>query len=255
MGPDWGDGDYGRTAEVLAPIAGLLVERLAIAPGEHVLDLGCGTGNVALAAGARGARVTAVDPARGLLDQAAERAAAAGVDVTFHQADAGGLPLSDDSFDVALSSFAVIFAPDPGRAVAELVRVTRPGGRIGMTSWVPQGAVHDASVVLFDALPTMVEGERPKWGDPDWVRALFVEQGSESVRIARFTHRFSAESPAAWFADQEEHHPFWRWVRREVSTERWDRIRTDSVAALSAANEGGADFDAPGDYLLITADV
>ena len=109
---DWGAGRYETTAERLAPVARVVVERAFPRPGERVLDLGCGTGNAALLAARAGATVTGVDPAARLLQVARERAESEGLDIEFRPGEAGAIPLADGSVDVIVSVFAVIFAPD-----------------------------------------------------------------------------------------------------------------------------------------------
>src|ERR671930_795218 len=141
---DWGLGRYEDTAARLEPAARVVVERAAPAPGEHVVDVGCGTGNAALLAAERGARVTGVDPAARLLEVARQEAAARRLDATFATGTAAELPLADGVADVALSVFGVIFAPDPRAAATELARVTAPGGRIVVSAWIPSGPIHEA---------------------------------------------------------------------------------------------------------------
>src|SRR5690349_10371870 len=131
---DWSVGNYERTAGQLLPAAEELIEVAAPREREHVVDVGCGTGNAALLAAARGARVTGVDPAPRLLEVARERAQARRLDATFAVGHAAALPLGDGEADVVLSVFGVIFAPDPPAAAAELARVTAPGGRIVLSA-------------------------------------------------------------------------------------------------------------------------
>jgi len=250
---DWGDGDYARTARALAPVAGVILDALAVVPGERVLDVASGTGNAALAAAARGARAVGVDGAEGLLALARDRAREADEEVEFLVGDAGALPVEDDAFDVVLSAFGVIFAPDPEQAAAELLRVLRPGGRLALTTWVPAGAIHDVGRVLFGALPAR-PGDRPRWGDADWVLELLTSAGAREVHADEDHLTFKAASPEAWFSEQEEHHPVWRWGRRVIGDERWSRVREESIAALEAANEDPAAFRATSRYLVVTAE-
>ncbi len=167
--------------------------------------------------------------------------------------DAGALPVDDGAFDVAVSVFGVIFAPEPEQAAAELLRVVRLGGRLGLTAWVPAGAIHDVGRVLFAALPAR-RGERPRWGEADWVHDLLTTAGAREVRIDEDHLTFKAASPEAWFSEQEEHHPVWRWGHRVIGDERWSRVREDSIAALEEANEDPASFRATSRYLVVTAE-
>src|SRR6476619_423380 len=120
---EWGQGRYEVIAEQLFPAAEVVVDRAAPTGGDRVLDLGCGTGNAALLAAARGATVTGVDPAGRLLDVARARAVDQGLDITFALGEAAAIPVETGSVDVLLSVFGVIFAPDPVAAAAEIARV------------------------------------------------------------------------------------------------------------------------------------
>jgi ubiquinone/menaquinone biosynthesis C-methylase UbiE len=152
MGPDWGEGDYHETARALEPVSRLVVARVEIVPGTRVLDVGCGTRNAALAAARVGARVTAVDPSQGLLERARQRARDEDLTIEFHQGDAENLPVVDE-FDVEMSVFAAIFAPDPARTTSELIRATRPGGITVLTSWRREGAIDAIGRLLLDLIP------------------------------------------------------------------------------------------------------
>src|SRR3954452_3668306 len=132
---DWSAGHYEQIADQVMPAAHAVVDRAVPVPGEHVVDVGCGTGNAALLAAERGARVTGVDPAPRLLEVARARAASRGLEATFALGDAAALPIEDGEADVVLSVFGVIFASDPLAAAAEMARVTAPGGRVVLTAW------------------------------------------------------------------------------------------------------------------------
>jgi len=142
---DWSLGHYEHSAYQLLPAAEVVVERAMPVAGERVVDVGCGTGNAALLAAARGARVTGVDPARRLLEVAREQAAARGLEVMFLPGEAAALPLPEASADVVLSVFGVIFAPNAQAATAELARVTAAGGRIVLSAWIPIGAISETN--------------------------------------------------------------------------------------------------------------
>jgi len=249
---DWGDGDYGRTARALEPAAEVVLDAAEIVPGERVLDVACGTGNAALAAARRGARAVGVDPAEALLGLARERAAALGAEATFNVGDALAVPVADGEFDAAVSVFGVIFAPDADRAAAELLRAVRSGGRVVLSSWVPKGPIAAVGRSLFGALPTPPAAPA-RWGDPDWVRELLTRHGATVVEIREHGLAFTAASPQAWFAEQEEHHPVWRWIRPQMTQERWAALRDEGVAALTDANENPAAFLTTSRYLVVTA--
>ncbi|TDO64014.1 methyltransferase family protein [Kribbella sp. VKM Ac-2571] len=163
---DWGKGSYEPTAADLLPAARELVTAANIRPGEHVVDVGAGTGNVALLAADLGARVTAVEPAARLREVIAETALDR--DLTVVAGNAASIPLPDSSADVILSNFAVIFAPDPAAAIAELARVAKPASRILLTSWQP-GVLSQLVGVILAAVREVTGGALGtpfKWHDP-----------------------------------------------------------------------------------------
>ena len=248
---DWGDGDYARTAMTLQPAAERLVAAAGIGRGERVLDVACGTGNVSLAAVAAGGRAIGVDASADLVAAAPRGAADAGADARFVVGDAGELPLPADTFDATLSCFGVIFAPDPARAIEEMLRVTRPGGAIALTTWMEGGAIAAAGRILRDAMPG--NGDGPSWGDREWVEHLLVLCGAHDTRIEEAALAFEAGSPAAWFAEQQRHHPVWRFARRTLDDDAWEDVRERSIAALAAHNDDPAGFRATSGYLIVRA--
>ncbi len=188
----WGTcGDYPAVAPLLAPVADELVARLAPAPGNDLLDVATGTGNVALRAARSGARVTAADLTPELLAAARRRVGAERV--TWVEADALELPFEPASFDLVTSSFGVMFAPDHARAAAELVRVCRPGGRIAVCAWTPEGYAGRWSSVGARWVPEFAAGPSAptRWGDPEHVAELFSERGVElTFDYATLGYRF-----------------------------------------------------------------
>jgi SAM-dependent methyltransferase len=137
----WTAGDFGRIAVGYEEGAAAFIERLGLKPGDQVLDVACGTGNLALPAARAGARVTGIDIAPALVVQLAARAAAEGLTLEAREGDAEALPFADDSFDTVVTMFGAMFAAHPQQAANELLRVTRPGGRIAMANWTPEGFV------------------------------------------------------------------------------------------------------------------
>jgi ubiquinone/menaquinone biosynthesis C-methylase UbiE len=137
----WMAGDFGQIAQYSAKGAEEFVNRLAISPGMRVLDVACGTGNLAIPASRRGAQVTGVDIAPNLLDQARQRAAGQGLSATFEEGDAEQLPYPDGQFDLVMSMFGAMFAPRPERVSSELARVCRQRGTMVMANWTPEGFV------------------------------------------------------------------------------------------------------------------
>jgi len=171
----WMVGDFGKIAPLLQSEADAFIVRLDLQPGMRVLDVGCGTGNQSLPAARTGAKVTGVDIAPNLLAQAVARAQEENADIDFREADAEALPFRDGEFDVVLSMFAAMFAPRPEVAVAELLRVCRPGGLIAMANWTPSGFVGEQNVIMSRYAPPPPPGivSPMLWGDEDVVRERF----------------------------------------------------------------------------------
>jgi SAM-dependent methyltransferase len=253
---DWGIGHYETTAAQLESAARVLVEHAAPAAGEHVVDVGCGTGSAALLAAERGARVTGVDPAARLLEVARAAAAARGLDATFAIGHAAALPLADGEADVVLSAFGVIFAPDPGAAAAEMARGTAPGGRIVFSAWTPGGAVGEAVRAAGEAVRNAVgapAGPPPfAWHEPEALAALFAPHGFE-VGVAEELIAFSARSPEA-FLDQQAAHPL-AVAGRAVLDPRGESeaLRERMLAIYEAGNEDPDAFQATSRYIVATA--
>jgi ubiquinone/menaquinone biosynthesis C-methylase UbiE len=173
MSEVWSAGTYERFAARLAPVQDELVDVLGISPGEAVLDLATGTGEIAVRAAKRGARVTGVDIADPMLDKARANATASGVEIAFDHGDVEYLPYDDATFDVAVSNFGLIFAPDHANVAAELARVVRPGGRLGFTAWKPNAKLGEL-YRRFTEEP--IEGrEAYEWGREDHVEDMLAE--------------------------------------------------------------------------------
>ncbi len=171
----WSSGDYAAVAQLIVEPALRLVEAAEITPGMAVLDVAAGTGNVAIAAAKRGAMVVGVDLTPELLEKARARSDAAGVSVDWREGDADQLAFADESFDRVLSTFGVQFAHDPHRAAAELFRVCRPGGLIGVCSWTPEGVPGRYIKLLKDRLNPRGDGPASTdWGREETVRGFFA---------------------------------------------------------------------------------
>jgi SAM-dependent methyltransferase len=181
MRATWMAGDFGKIAEFSAAEAELFVDSLGIQPAMQVLDVACGTGNLAIPAARKGARVTGVDIASNLLMQAHQRAAAEGLQITFEEGDAEQLPFPDASFDVVMTMFGAMFAPDPDRVAVELARVCRHGGKIAMANWTPDGFTGKMFRLTSRYLPPPVEiPAATLWGDEAVAR---LRMSSNGVRI------------------------------------------------------------------------
>jgi len=178
----WALGDYHAVATEIIPALGpVLVEAAGISAGEHILDVAAGSGNVAIPAAAAGAHVIATDLTPELLDQGREDAAAAGVQLDWQVADAEHLPFEDATFDVVTSCVGAMFAPHHQQTADELVRVCRPGGRIGLIAWTPSGFIGQmfAAMKPYVAPPPPGAQPPPLWGDLEHVRDLLGDRVSD----------------------------------------------------------------------------
>jgi SAM-dependent methyltransferase len=198
----WASGDYAAVGTRLLPTAELLCEAVDLRAGERVLDVACGNGNAALAAARRFCQVVGIDYVPALLERARQRARAEGLEASFQEADAEALPFADASFDVVLSTCGAMFAPDQERTAAELLRVCRPGGRIGMVNWTPDSYVGELFRAIGRHLPPP-PGLRPPvlWGSQERLRELFGPGVEISAPRRSFLWRFpSAEHQVEFFA-------------------------------------------------------
>jgi ubiquinone/menaquinone biosynthesis C-methylase UbiE len=189
----WASGDYAVVGTTLQLVGELLAEACDLRWDEKVLDVAAGNGNATLAAARRGASVTSTDYVSGLLERGAERAAAERLNVTFQVADAEKLPFLDASFDAVVSTFGVMFAPDQAAAAAELARVCRPGGRIGLCNWTPESLVGQMFKVLGRHLPPPKGLQSPAlWGVEAHLRALFGRDAAAIISVTprRFNFRY-----------------------------------------------------------------
>jgi SAM-dependent methyltransferase len=177
----WSSGDYAVVGTTLQIVGESLCEALDLRAGEKVLDVAAGNGNAALAAARRWCEVVASDYVPALLERARVRAAADGLEIAFREADAEALPFPDASFDVVVSTFGVMFTPDQERAAAELARVCRPGGRIGLANWTPEGFIGQLFQTIGRHVPPPPGIRSPAlWGTCERLDELF---GLAAARI------------------------------------------------------------------------
>jgi ubiquinone/menaquinone biosynthesis C-methylase UbiE len=194
----WSSGDFGRVGVTLQVVGEALAEATGVNAGERVLDVAAGNGNASLAAARRFARVTSTDYVPELLEQGRRRAEADGLDIEFQVADAEALPFADDSFDVVLSTFGVMFAPDQERTASELIRVVRPGGRIGMANWTPDGFLGDLFRVMGRFVPPPAGLRSPmSWGSRARIADLFGGSAAD-IAAERRMFNFRYESADHW---------------------------------------------------------
>ncbi|MFN8541382.1 MAG: methyltransferase domain-containing protein [Thermomicrobiales bacterium] len=194
----WSAGDYSRVGNIILITAELLCEAVNIRAGQRVLDVASGSGNAALAAARRFADVTSTDYVPALLEEGRKRAEAEGLPLAFQEADAENLPFADASFDIVLSTFGAMFAPDHERVARELARVCRPGGTIGLTNWTPEGFLGDFFRTMGKHVPPPAGVRSPMlWGSEGHLRALFGDAIAE-LTVTRRMFVFRQRSPRAW---------------------------------------------------------
>jgi SAM-dependent methyltransferase len=236
----WAAGDYAAVAAVIngAPPRDLLA-RVDIRPGHAVLDVATGTGNIALKAAAAGARVVGLDLTPELFETARRRAAEQSVTVEWVEGDAEHLPYADDSYDRVLSAFGVQFAPRHEVVAHELARVTRPGGRLGLVSWTPEGQIGELFKIMGRYLPALPDyaSPPPLWGSEPHVRRLFAGTGVE-LEFARGHNPWRFASPEHYVAFMETHYGPTLKARERLTPEgRWEECRREIVALAERRNE------------------
>jgi SAM-dependent methyltransferase len=251
----WSSGDYSKVAWITVPLARELIDAAAPRPGSRVLDVATGTGHVALEAARIGCVVTGIDYVPALVEVAGRRAAAEGLTVDFRVADAENLPFADDAFDTVLSAIGVMFTADQRRAAAELVRVCRPGGRIGLASWTPSGFVGRMLKTVGQHVPPPPVAQPPtRWGDEESLRGLLGDGvGDLTSYTAGVTERFvSPEGFADFFLDN--YGPTYVAASALDETGR-AALRADLVRLAEAENRADdGSFVSDWEYLVATVE-
>jgi SAM-dependent methyltransferase len=250
----WSSGDYARIGNVILLTAELLCEAVDVHGGQRVLDVAAGSGNAALAAARRFADVTATDYVPALLDEARKRAAAEGLPLACREADAEHLPFPDASFDVVLSTFGAMFAPDHARVARELVRVCRPGGTIGLTNWTPEGFLGDFFRTMGRHVPPPAGVPSPMlWGSEGHLRDLFGD-GIGELRLTRRMFAFRQRSPRAWIAYFRAYYGPTRTAFASLDGARQDRLVADLEALIARHNTAtDGTMVVPAEYLEVVA--
>ena len=248
----WGAGDYAVIGTTLQIVGESLAEACDLKTDERVLDVAAGNGNATLAAARRGCIVTSTDYVGGLLERGAERARAERLEVNFQIADVEALPFADASFDAVVSTFGVMFAPDHATAAAEMARVVRPGGRIGMSNWTPDSLIGRMFKVLGRHVPPPAGVQPPSlWGTEAHLRTLFGDAAAAVQCTPRhFNFRYRS---AAHFIDV-----FRTWygpVNKAFaaqSPQQADVLAAELAELLEGQNRAGpASLVVPSEYLEV----
>lgn len=252
----WSAGDYPDIARLIESSAERLVDVAGVQGDENVLDVATGSGNVALVAARRGAKVTGLDLTPELFDAARRRAREAGVEIEWVEGDAEDLPYEDRSFDRVLSAFGTMFAPRHERAAAELVRVTRPGGTIAVAAWTPEGTNGQIFTMAASHMPPPPPELKPPvlWGDERHMRTLLEPHGV-ALEFLRDVVEFEDESVEAWLAFGEEKLGPMVMARAALEPQgRWEALRADLEALYRRQNkstDGSLRLEA--EYLITVA--
>ena len=192
----WSSGDYAVVGTTLQIVGEELCEALDLRAGQKVLDVAAGNGNVSLAAARRWCDVTSTDYVPSLLERGRARALADGLNIEFRPADAEALPFADESFDAVVSTFGVMFTPNQSKAAAELMRVCKSGGRIGLANWTPEGFIGQVFKTLGKYLPPPAGAKSPAlWGSNEHLKALFGI-GAQDIAMKARHFNFRYRSPA-----------------------------------------------------------
>jgi SAM-dependent methyltransferase len=246
----WAAGDYAVIGTTLQIVGERICEAVDLRAGERVLDVAAGNGNATLAAARRFARVTSTDYVGALLDRGRERAAAERLPVTFQVADAEALPFDDGSFDVALSTFGVMFTPDQETSVAELLRVVRRGGRIGFANWTPEGFIGQLFKIIGNHVPPPAGIKSPAtWGSEARLAELFP---GDEVKTSRQIFNFRYRSPAHWLEVFKSFYGPMNRAFAALEAGKQGELQADVVALLERMNRGGPEtLIVPSEYLEV----
>jgi ubiquinone/menaquinone biosynthesis C-methylase UbiE len=236
----WSEGDFAMVANLVMMPSEQLAESLEIIPGERVLDVACGSGNAALAAARRSwGDVVGVDFVPALLERGRERAATERLDVEFVEGDAAELPCGDAEFDVVTSVFGAMFAPDQEKTAAELLRVCKPGGRIGMGNWTPDGGVGGMFMTVAKHAPPPPGLNPPLlWGTEERLRQLFGD-GISDLRVERRISRQPFRSADHYLDFFRTYFGPVKVAFERVGSEGEDALERDLRAYLEQANTAG----------------
>ena len=248
----WASGDFAVVGTTLQIVGEMLAEAADVRADEQVLDVAAGNGNATLAAARRFAHVTSTDYVPALLEKGAARAAAENLDVRFLEADVEELPFADASFDVVLSTYGCMFAPDHARTAAEMLRVTRSGGRIGMANWTPAGFIGRLFKVIGAHVPPPAGVKSPAlWGTEAHLKELFG-WSAESIRIEKRYFNFRYRSAPHWIQVFRDYYGPTHKAFGALDPQKQQALERDINALLDELNIAGpASLVVPAEYLEV----
>jgi SAM-dependent methyltransferase len=248
----WSTGNYAVVGTTLQIVGENLCEALDLRAGQRVLDVAAGNGNATLAAARRFADVTSTDYVSSLLEAGEARALAEGHTVKFQEADAENLPFADASFDVVLSTFGVMFTPNQEKAASELLRVAKPGGRIGLANWTPQGFIGRLFKLIGAHVPPPAGVKSPAlWGSEPHLVELFGPRAGE-IRCERRFFNFRYRSAAHWLQVFRDYYGPTLKAFAAPDSAGQQALERDITALLGELNSGGENsLVVPSEYLEI----
>jgi SAM-dependent methyltransferase len=251
----WGTGNYAVVGTTLQIVGEQLCEALDLRAGSRVLDVAAGNGNATLAAARRWCDVTSTDYVPALLESGRARAQAEGHSIRFQEADAENLPFPDASFDVVMSTFGVMFTPNQDQAAAELARVCRPGGRIGLANWTPEGFIGQLFRTIAGYVPPPAGVKPPGlWGTKARLAELFGASAKE-IRATPRDFVFRYRSPAHWIEVFRTYYGPIHKTYGALDAGRQAAFTQDLLALLDRGNRSGdATLVLPGEYLEVVID-
>ncbi|QUS38536.1 class I SAM-dependent methyltransferase [Tardiphaga alba] len=246
----WASGDYALVGTTLQLVGERLCDAIDIRAHERVLDVAAGNGNATLAAARHYADVTSTDYVSALLQRGQERARAERLDVTFKEADAENLPFADGTFDVALSTFGVMFTPNQEKAASEMSRVVRRGGRIGLANWTPAGFIGQIFKTIGKHVPPPAGVMSPAlWGTEGRLNELFP---NHEINITRRIFHFRYTSSRHWLDIFKAYYGPTHKAFAALDTEKQAALEADLIDVLERMNRGGAGtLIVPSEYLEV----
>lgn len=248
----WSSGDYAVVGTTLQIVGESLVEALDLRADQKVLDVAAGNGNFTLAAARQWADVVSTDYVAALLERGKERAAADRLDVTYRVADAENLPFDNDTFDVVGSTFGVMFTPDQDTAAAEMLRVCKPGGKIGLANWTPDGFIGQLFKTIGKHVPPPPGVQSPAlWGTEERLDGMFGPR-AVYLNITRKTFTFRYRSPSHWLEIFRTYYGPVLKAFAALQPEQQNALSADLLALIerfNVANDGT--MVAPANYLEV----